>query len=144
MGFSNWQTLKPHALRAPFITFLANDNSMSTQETMGAARHRSVGASTPYQKRSLESEDNRLKAVLGKRTINDDDYDFEELKSGDSKKIKLQDSLEDQILSKSDDKSDEDYVILSGRNDKKSRARKDNEKSRCLQKAHLLSKLWMV
>ena len=85
MGFSNWQTLKPHALRAPFITFLANDNSMSTQETMGAARHRSVGASTPYQKRSLESEDNRLKAVLGKRTINNDDDDFEEPKSNSKK-----------------------------------------------------------
>ena len=37
MGISNWKSLKPHALRAHFITKLANDDSVNIQETMAAA-----------------------------------------------------------------------------------------------------------
>ena len=63
MGIPNWDSLKPHALRAHFITQLANDDGVNVEETMAAARHRSVSASAPYQKRSSTSECNRLKAI---------------------------------------------------------------------------------
>ena len=41
-------TFRPHSLRSAMITMLANDPSVSTKETMKAARHSSVSATNAY------------------------------------------------------------------------------------------------
>ena len=63
-GISNWETIRPNALRSVFITKLANDPSINIEETMAAARHNSVAASAVYHERSLMSEGNRINCLL--------------------------------------------------------------------------------
>ena len=52
-GISNWETIRPNALRSVFITKLANDPSINIEETMAAARHGSVAASIVYWERTI-------------------------------------------------------------------------------------------
>ena len=67
MGFDNWESLRPHALRSLFCDTLANDPSVNCEEMMAAARHNSISASAAYQRRTHRSETNRINALLGKR-----------------------------------------------------------------------------
>jgi hypothetical protein len=66
LGISNYETLRPHALCALFITALANDSSVNQAENLACSRHLSVSANVRYQKRSSESDANRIKCQLSK------------------------------------------------------------------------------
>ena len=59
-----WDIICPHALRAIYITKLANDPSVNIEETMTAACHSPVAASAIYQQRSLVSKANTINALL--------------------------------------------------------------------------------
>ena len=66
-GISNWQKLRPHALRAHFTTILANDGSVNATETMASCRHGSTSASATYQNAGMQSKSNRIDALLGRK-----------------------------------------------------------------------------
>lgn len=66
MGIERFDTIKPYALRGLFITRLETDKSVSVVEQMAAAHYNSVTASLPYQGRGVESECNRLNALIGR------------------------------------------------------------------------------
>ena len=89
MGVSN-NFLRSHALRGEFITRLANDDSVNAQETMSAARHRSITASSAYQKTSKKSESNRFGALFKNRKI--DELEDADVKSAVSKIDVLEDA----------------------------------------------------
>ena len=65
MGVSN-KLLRSHALRGEFITRLANDDSVNAQETMSAARHRSITASSPPIKKHPKKV-NQIALVLSSK-----------------------------------------------------------------------------
>ena len=64
LGLKNVEHFRPHALRAFFITKLANSKNVSMGELMSASRHTSVSASMAYQARSSHSEANRVNTLL--------------------------------------------------------------------------------
>ena len=64
LGISNWETLRPHALRGLLISVLANDPSVSLKETMKAARHKTADASATYQKCTSKSESAKVSALM--------------------------------------------------------------------------------
>ena len=63
-GIKDWMTLRPHALRGVFISILANNDGVNLKETMAAARHTSVSASTGYQARNSKSESAKISAIF--------------------------------------------------------------------------------
>ena len=64
LGISNWETLRPHALRGLLISVLANDPTVSLKETMKAARHKTADASATYQKCTSKSETAKISALM--------------------------------------------------------------------------------
>ena len=65
LGISNWETLRPHALRGFFVIMMINNPHVSLKECMGAARHASVSANAAYQQRNSASETARVNALCG-------------------------------------------------------------------------------
>ena len=65
LGISNWDTLRPHALRGFFVIMMVNNPNVSLKECMGAARHVSVSANAAYQQRNSASESARVNALCG-------------------------------------------------------------------------------
>ena len=55
----------PHSLRALFITTLVNDENVSIQESMKAARHSSVSAHLEYIQTGKKSEGKRIECLVG-------------------------------------------------------------------------------
>ena len=65
LGISNWDTLRPHALRGFFVIMMVNNPNVSLKECMGASRHVSVSANAAYQQRNSASESARVNALCG-------------------------------------------------------------------------------
>ena len=57
----------PHSLRSLFITNMVNDERVSNEESMKAARHSSVDAHLGYQELGKVSEGNRIQCLLDAR-----------------------------------------------------------------------------
>ena len=62
-GVSNWESLKPHAMRHWFITVLSQAGVM-TKEIQHIVRHKDASTTIGYQTRNKESENHRLNALF--------------------------------------------------------------------------------
>ena len=63
LGLPNHKVFSAHALRALFVTKLANGKGVSDEERMASSRHNSQAASVIYQERNSLSESNKFEAL---------------------------------------------------------------------------------
>ena len=66
LGISNWETLRPHALRAHCISTVANSGKpMSEKQRMRATRHSSIATHASYQSTTEKSKIDHVEALVG-------------------------------------------------------------------------------
>ena len=74
MGISNWDTIRPHAMRAECINVVANsDKQLGDKQRMRATRHKNMQSHQTYQKVGAKNMVKQMEAMIG--DIEDEDED---------------------------------------------------------------------